>query len=51
MMEEKKLKLPGYKRTESICSKCGWKTTVESDFLSEAQAFALHKCRKGKGEK
>ena len=51
MTEEKKIKLPGYKRTEIICSKCGCKMVVESDYLSEVQAKAQHKCRKGKGEK
>ena len=50
-MEDKKHRVTGYKRTEKICSKCGCRTVVESDFLSEAQALALHKCRKGKGEK
>ena len=49
MMEEKKLKLPGYKRTESLCPKCGWKTIVESDFLSDTQLKTIHKCKvKGK---
>ena len=49
-MEEKKLKLPGYKRTESLCAKCGWKTIVESDFLSDTQLKTIHKCKgKGKG--
>lgn len=48
MTEEKKIKLPGYKRTEIICSKCGFKMVVESDYLSEVQAKAQHKCKKGK---
>ena len=51
MAEEKKIKLPGYKRTEVLCSKCGCKMVVESDYLSEAQVKAQHKCRKGKGGK
>ena len=50
MMEEKKLKLPGYKRTESLCAKCGWKTIVETDFLSDSQIDNMHKCQKGKGK-
>ena len=48
MTEEKKIKLPGYKRTEYRCDKCGCKTVVESDYLSETQAKAIHKCRKVK---
>ena len=51
MTEEKKIRLTGYTRTEVICSKCGVKTIIESDFLSEAQMKAQHKCKKGKGEK
>ena len=50
MTEEKKMKLPGYKRTEITCSKCGVKTIIESDFLSDAQIKTLHKCTKGKGK-
>ena len=48
MTEEKKLKLPGYRKTEILCSKCGAKTIVESDFLSDTQMKTLHKCKKGK---
>ena len=48
MSDEKKIKLPGYKRTEIICSKCGVKTIIESDFLSDTQMKTLHKCKKGK---
>lgn len=47
-MEEKKLKLSGYKKREYTCSKCNVKTIVESDFLSDSEAKALHKCKKGK---
>lgn len=47
-MEDKKLKLPGYKVTRYTCEKCGCKTTVESDFLSDSQIKASHKCIKGK---
>lgn len=50
-MEEKKLKLSGYKKREYTCSKCNVKTIVESDFLSDSEAKALHKCRKEKGRK
>lgn len=47
-MEEKKPKLSGYKKREHTCSKCGIKTIVESDFLSDSEAKTLHKCKKGK---
>ena len=50
MTKEKKLKLPGYRKTEILCSKCGVKTIVESDFLSDTQMKTLHKCKKGKVE-
>ena len=48
MTEEKKLKLPGYRKTEILCLKCGVKTIIESDFLSDTQMKTLHKCKKGK---
>ena len=48
-MKEKKLRLLGYKKTESLCLKCGWKTIIESDFLSDTQLKTIHKC-KGKNK-
>ena len=48
MSDEKKLKLPGYRKTEILCSKCSVKTVIESDFLTDAQMKTLHKCKKGK---
>lgn len=49
-MEDRKLKLSGYKRKENTCSKCGWKTIVETDVLSDSQIDNVHKCQKGKGK-
>ena len=51
MTDEKKTKFYTYTRTEFTCSKCECKMVVESDYLSEAQVKAQHKCRKGKGGK
>ena len=48
MTDEKKIKLPGYRKTEILCSKCDVKTIVESDFLSDTQMKTLHKCKKVK---
>lgn len=43
--------LTGYKRVEYTCSKCNEKIIVESDYLTDAQAKSIHKCRKVKSEK
>ena len=47
MTPEKKLKF-NYLKTEQVCSKCGRKVIVETDYLSDSQARGLHKCSKEK---
>lgn len=48
MTPEKIKGLTGYKRFEVTCAKCGSKVIIETDYLSETQAKAVHKCKKGK---
>lgn len=48
-MKLEKIKgLTGYKKFELSCTKCGSKVIIETDYLSEAQAKTVHKCKKGK---
>ena len=51
MTPEKTPRLPGYKQYTFICDKCGRKTIVESDFLTDSQAKSVHKCVKEKSKK
>lgn len=40
--------VPGYKKINCTCEKCGCKFIVETDYLSESAAKAQHKCKKEK---